>query len=706
VAESSPSLTGALADHRLPLRASEIEGLASVVAAALGASEAPASAPAASPHARWAAAVAKDLQAHAGRSVVMAGPWQPPAVHAAVHALNQRLGNVGQTVSYAPSVEARPIDQMASLRDLTAAMEAGQVQVLVVLGGNPVYDAPADLEFARRMDKVPLRIHIGLYDDETAERCHWHVPQTHPLEAWSDARAFDGTVTILQPLIAPLYAGCRSAHEVLAAFSSRPERSGYDIVRDYWKAQGVLGADETAWQRALHDGVLAAPAVVKGGSDPSASPAPHPPPAPAQGLEIVFRPDASVRDGRFANNGWLQELPRPLSKLTWDNAALMSPATAKSLGVSSEQTSLGSYTDVVELRYRGRTVKAPAWIVPGHPDGTVTVHLGYGRTRAGRVGTGVGFNAYALRTSDAPWFGGGLEVKKTGDRYLLACTQDHWSMEGRNPVRAGTLEEYEKKPDYAKEQFEVPPRELTLYPAYKYGGHAWGMAIDLNSCVGCNACTIACQAENNIPVVGKEQVGRGREMHWIRVDRYYSGPVESPETHHQPVPCMQCENAPCEVVCPVAATSHSDEGLNDMVYNRCVGTRYCSNNCPYKVRRFNFFLYSDFDTPSLKLQKNPDVTVRSRGVMEKCTYCVQRINRARIDARNEGRPIKDGEIKTACQAACPGEAIVFGDVNDPQSRVSKLKAEPRNYGLLAELNTRPRTTYLAHVKNPNPEMEG
>ena len=709
VAESSPSLTGALADHRLPMRASEVEGIARALAAGVGAEGGTAAA--SSPHGAWVAAVAKDLQAHAGRGVVMAGPWQPPAVHALARAINQRLGNVGQTATDAPPVGARPADATTSLVELAAAMEAGQVQVLAILGGNPVYDAPADLAFARKMDKVALRVHLGLYDDETAERCHWHVPAAHPLEAWSDARAFDGTVTIVQPLIAPLYAGCKSAHEVLAAFTVKPERSGYDIVREYWKAQGVVGADEKAWQRALHDGVLvaaapAAPAAAPGGAaaPTSAVPAPPPPAAPAQGLELVFRPDASVRDGRFANNGWLQELPRPLTKLTWDNAALMSPRTAQSLGISVASTALGSETDVVELRYRGRTAKAPAWIVPGHPDGTVTVHLGYGRTRAGRVGNGVGFNAYALRTSDAPWFGGGLEVKKTGDRYLLACTQDHWSMEGRNPVRAGTLEEYENDPAYARELFEHPSREMTLYPNFEYRGHAWGMAIDLNSCVGCNACTIACQAENNIPVVGKEQVGRGREMHWIRVDRYYSGPVENPETHHQPVPCMHCENAPCEVVCPVAATTHSDEGLNDMVYNRCVGTRYCSNNCPYKVRRFNFFLYADYETPSLKLQRNPDVTVRSRGVMEKCTYCVQRINRARIDARNEGRPIRDGEIRTACQAACPGEAIVFGDVNDPNSLVSRLKAEPRNYGLLADLNTRPRTTYLSHVKNPNPEM--
>jgi molybdopterin-containing oxidoreductase family iron-sulfur binding subunit len=423
--------------------------------------------------------------------------------------------------------------------------------------------------------------------------------------------------------------------------------------------------------------------------------------------ELIFRADPNLYDGRYGNNAWLQELPRPLTKITWDNAALMSPATAAKLGIHLRHTARGTITDEVELKYRGRSVRAPAWIMPGHPDGSITVHLGYGRTRAGRVGTGVGFSAYALRTSDAPWFGPGLEVGKTGAQYQLSVTQEHWSMEGRNLVRAVSVAEYGKEPHVVREMGEEPPPDSSLYgPGFAYTGHAWGMAIDLNACVGCNACVVACQAENNIPVVGKEMVGWGREMLWLRVDRYYEGPAEDPRTYFQPVPCMQCENAPCETVCPVAATVHSDEGLNDMVYNRCVGTRYCSNNCPYKVRRFNFFLYQDWDTPSLKLMRNPEVTVRSRGVMEKCTYCVQRIQHARIDANNEGRPIQDGEIQTACQQACPGRAIAFGDINQKGSTVAAWKATGRNYALLAELDTRPRTTYLAVVRDPNPEMPG
>ena len=708
--ECTPTLAGALADHRLPLKPSEVEEFTRALAAGVGvgAEASPAFGPG-SPRAAWVQALAKDLQAHAGSSVVVPGEYQTPAVHALAHAINAKLGNGGKTVLYRAPVEASPVDQLASLQELAADMDRGAVSLLVTFGGNAVFTAPADLDFAARMDKVPLRVHLGLHDDETAERCHWQVPETHPLEAWSDARAVDGTVTLLQPLIAPLYPAAKSAHEMLAAFSARPERSGYDLVREYWSTQ-PMGADfETAWRRALHDGFVAGlpaapsltPAVTPGDWGRAAA-------RPVEaGLEIAFRPDPSVHDGRHANNGWLQELPKPLTKLTWDNAALMGPETARSLGISIERDSLGSHTDVVEIRLEGRSVKAPAWIVPGHAEGSLTLHLGYGRRRAGRVGTGVGFNAYTLRTSAAPSWAGGAEARRTGERYRLACTQDHWSMEGRPVVRSASLEEYEKDPAFAQEVGEDPPRDLTLYPPHKYDGHAWGMSIDLNSCVGCNACMAACQSENNIPVVGKDQVARGREMHWIRVDRYYSGDPAKPETletHHQPLPCMHCENAPCEVVCPVAATVHSDEGLNDMVYNRCVGTRYCSNNCPYKVRRFNFFLYQDWDTPTFKLMRNPEVTVRSRGVMEKCTYCVQRISRARIDARNEGRPIRDGEIKTACQQACPGEAIVFGDVNDRQSRVSRLKAEPRNYALLGELNTRPRTTYLASVRNPNPEM--
>jgi molybdopterin-containing oxidoreductase family iron-sulfur binding subunit len=419
-------------------------------------------------------------------------------------------------------------------------------------------------------------------------------------------------------------------------------------------------------------------------------------PAKASGLEIVFAPDTAVYDGRFANVGWLQELPRPLTKLTWDNAAILSPATARRLGLDTE--------DVVEISYGRRAVTAPVLVQPGHAADAVTVHLGYGRVRAGRVANGTGFNAYAIRTADAPWIGSGAVLRKTGDRLPLAVTQGHHSMAGRAIVRTGTVGDFKADPEFPHHLAEAPPRSLSMYPEYKYEGYAWGMSIDQSVCTGCSACVVACVAENNTPVIGKAQVLRGREMQWLRIDRYFDGDPDNPGIHHQPMLCQHCENAPCEVVCPVAATTHSAEGLNEMTYNRCVGTRYCSNNCPYKVRRFNFLLYSDFDTPSLKLVHNPDVTVRSRGVMEKCTYCVQRINRARQDSKVQGRTIRDGDIVTACQAACPTEAIVFGNINDPASRVSKLRAEAHNYGVLAELNTRPRTTYLAEIKNPNPAI--
>ena len=717
VVESTPSLTGAQADHRLMLGAAEVEAVARALAGALDV--AGGGAASGSAHAEWTAPLARDLQAHRGRCVVMAGATQPPAVHALARAMNESLGAVGQTVEYLPPAQTQPVDPLASLRDLLADIDAGRVALLVIAGCNPVYTAPVDFDFAARFEKVALRVHLGLYHDETAERCHWHVPEAHSLEAWSDARAFDGTLTIQQPLIAPLYGG-RSLHELLAALTARPERTGYEIVREQWQARG--GADfERWWRRALHDGVVVEPPATA--TSPGTGTATGTGTGTATGTstgtstgstggvgtggyELIFRTDTNVYDGRFANNGWLQELPRPLTKLTWDNAAIISPATAQKLGVELRATARGMITDELELRYRGRTVRAPAWIMPGHPDGSVTVHLGYGRTRAGRVGTGVGFNAYALRTSDAPWFGAGLEVVKTGVQLKLAVTQEHWAMEGRNLVRAVSVAEYGQDPHVIQAMGHDPAPDTSLYPQFKYTGHAWGMAIDLSACVGCNACVVACQAENNIPVVGKEQVAMGREMLWLRIDRYYDGPAEDPRTYFQPVPCMHCENAPCETVCPVAATVHSDEGLNDMVYNRCVGTRYCSNNCPYKVRRFNFFLYQDWDTPSLKLMRNPEVTVRSRGVMEKCTYCVQRIQRARIDAGNEGRPIREGEIQTACQQACPGQAIVFGDINSKGSEVAAWKATPRNYGLLAELNTRPRTTYLGMVRNPNPEMPG
>ncbi len=765
--ESTPSLTGTKADHRLPLRASDIEAFARQIAAAVGAGGGAAAA--GGEHAAWIAAVAKDLQAHRGRSLVLAGEYQPAAVHSLAHAMNQALGNVGATVTYGPAIEAAPQQQDASLADLAKAMDAGQVQLLVILGGNPAFTAPVDLKFAERMAKVPLVVYQGLYVDETAHLSHWNIAEAHPLESWGDARAFDGTVTLIQPLITPLYEG-HSQYELLSVLAGQTARPPLEIVKDYWTrafngqggwtfrdAEGnpFPNADEF-WKRSVHDGFIRGTSLAEGGpatpfmsaakaaSTPpdatsgataaggetvaagaapvavaSQQPAPAEPaptaagsqpnpatsPASAAGLEIIFRPDPTVWDGRFANNGWLQELPKPLTKITWDATAWIHPSLADQHGLKDG--------DVIELRYRGNTARMPIFRVGGHPRQSVTVFFGYGRRMAGRVGNATGiaeqFNPFLLRTSDAPWFGTGLEIAKTGDRHLIATTQEHHLMEGRAPVRVASLDEYVRDPEIIAEMGEKPPESLSLFPVQKFDTpHKWGMSIDLTSCTGCGACTIACVAENNIPVVGKDQVYAGREMHWIRVDHYYTGDPEHEDTVqsvHQPIPCMQCENAPCELVCPVAATTHSTEGLNDMVYNRCVGTRYCSNNCPYKVRRFNFLLYSDWNTKSYYPLRNPDVTVRSRGVMEKCTYCVQRINQARIDAKREERPVRDGEIVTACEAVCPAEAIVFGDLNDANSRVSKLKSQERDYGVLEDLNTRPRTTYLAALRNPNPELE-
>jgi len=704
VAESTPSNTGAIADHRLPLASRDIEILAREVAARIGlpVRRAETLPPGLAPHARWIEAVAKDLERAGGAALVMAGETQPPIVHALAHAINDRLGASGTTVEYLEPVLARPESMAGSLEALAADMETGKVNLLLILGANPVYDAPADLAFAARMENVGLRIHMGLYDDETAELCHWHVPQAHELESWSDARSDDGAVTILQPMIAPLYGG-RTPHELLAYLHDKPGRSSYDLVRDYWTQTMREGQDfEKWWRRSLHEGIVQGTAsshrdvtLRDGWMDRPVTALDEP-----EAIEALFRPDASVYDGRFANLGWLQELPRPVTRLTWDNAALVSPALAEERGLSNG--------DVVELSSpeTGETVvEAPVWITPGQATRSVTLHLGYGRRRTGRVGEATGFDAYALRTSSTPWTLSGMRMAPTGRRRELACTQDHHSMEGRHLVRSASLEHYLEEPDFARHMVHEPARDMTIYKNFEYEGHAWGMTIDLNSCVGCNACVIGCQAENNIPVVGKDQVAVGREMHWIRVDRYFEGDLDNPGIVHQPVNCMQCEQAPCEPVCPVGATVHSSEGLNEMVYNRCVGTRYCSNNCPYKVRRFNFLLYSDFENPTIKMQKNPDVTVRSRGVMEKCTYCVQRINAARIEAQKEDRPIRDGEIRTACQQACPAQAISFGDINDEQSRVARLKADPRNYSLLGDINTRPRTTYLAAVRNPNPELE-
>jgi molybdopterin-containing oxidoreductase family iron-sulfur binding subunit len=726
VIETAVSNTGAKADHRLPLRAGEIEGFARALAARLGISAAESGS--AGEHERWVAAIAKDLSRdqRRGRCAVLAGDRQPPVVHLLAHALNERLGNVGKTVLHTSPVEEHPIDQAASLRELADAMDRGDVDTLITLGGNPVYTAPADLDFEQKMQRVPRRFHVGLYQNETARQCQWHIPEAHYLEAWGDTRAFDGTASIVQPLIEPLHGGM-SFHELLSALTHGNVRPGYETVRAHWHKNS--SDFDTFWQTSVHDGVIADTRfshkafslrdgwqkdVRSGGQKESVK----------SGYEIVFQPDPTLDDGRFANNGWLQELPKPIAKLTWGNAAIMSPATARELKVD-----LGSYArggerggyhpDVVELRLGEKKVRAPVWIMPGHADGSVTVYLGHGQDFAGRVGgtalQRVGFNAYPLRTMDHPWFAPGLEVQKTGLTSLVACTQQHHLMENRDPVRSATLEEYQKSPRFAHEREEeriaaqtarIGRRPLTLYEPREYPDRRWGMVIDLTTCTGCSACVVACQAENNIPVVGREQVADGREMHWLRVDRYLSGPADNPrEFHFQPVPCMHCENAPCEYVCPVEATVHSADGLNDMVYQRCVGTRFCSNNCPYKVRRFNFFRYADFTTETLRLQYNPDVTVRSRGVMEKCSYCVQRIRRAEIDAQVEGRRVADGEILTACQAVCPAQAIVFGDLNDKASTVRKWADSPLDYALLAELNTHPRTTYLAALRNPNPELE-
>ena len=675
--ESTVSITGAKADHRRAVRSSDIYKIASQIADAVE-GKGPAGDP-------WIDGLARDLQSARGRSLVIVGPQQPPEVHVLAHSMNASLGNAGQTIDYIDPVEPHPMEQLESLKQLTRDMQNGAVDLIVVLGGNPVYDAPADLDFAKHFANVRTRIHLGMYEDETSDLCHWHVPQAHYLESWGDIRSDDGTTTIMQPLINPLYGG-KSVYEVLSAILGQPTRSTYEIVKEAW------GSDEKSWRKAVHDGiVVSASSAVSGLSQRPGSRIP--PLQPEEGIEVVFRPDPTIYDGRFANNAWLQELPKPLTKIVWDNVALVSSVTAQRLDIRNE--------DVIEIKNGDRAIQAPVWISPGHAPDSITLFLGYGRTRAGTVGSNRGYNANNIRTSSTPWLIQNAQVRKTGDRYPLVSTQTHHLMENRHLVRRATVSDYAQHPRFAQEELEGPARELSLYPEYSPEEYAWGMSIDLSTCIGCNACVVACQAENNIPVVGKIQAGVSREMHWIRIDTYYEGDVDRPEVLFQPMLCQHCEKAPCEVVCPVGATTHSSEGLNEMTYNRCVGTRYCSNNCPYKVRRFNFFDFHAAEGSSMAMLYNPDVTVRSRGVMEKCTYCVQRINHARIDAKREDRSIRDGEVVTACQQACPADAIVFGNIADPNSRVSKLKAEPRNYGVLAELNTRPRTTYLAKLTNPN-----
>ena len=687
--ESAPSVSGSLADHHFSAKSSSVPAIAYQLAKACGAAapDVSGSAPA------WLNAVAQDLNNSKGRSVVVPGEFQPEAVHLAAYAINAALGNVGKTVRLLEGVEP---DNTHSLEELANDLNTGHVETLVILGPNPVYAAPATLGFADAIRKARVVVRLGQSFDETSRWSHWHIPEAHYLETWSDSRAFDGTTTIQQPLIQPLYGG-KSAHEILTILLGKPDQTSHDIVKTYWQSQNKTGDFDAVWKTSLHDGWMAGTAV--GTVNASGSVALPPlQAAEVTGLEVVFRPDPTIWDGAYSNNAWLQELPKPQTKMTWDNVVLISPKAATDMNVT-----IG---DMLRVTVGGKSTVGPAWILPGHAENSVTVHFGYGREAAGRVGNNIGYNAYSIQPREATWVTGG-SIAKTGEHYRLANTQETQTMAGRDPVRATDLAEFRKHPDFPTMEEKPLPRDETLYPRqWPYEGYKWGMAIDLNVCTGCSACIIACQAENNIPVVGKDQVARGRHMHWIRVDRYYSGNLDTPAMYNQPVPCMHCEQAPCEVVCPVAATVHSAEGLNEMVYNRCVGTRYCSNNCPYKVRRFNFYLYSDWQTPSLYGSRNPDVTVRSRGVMEKCSYCVQRIQEAKIQTEKEGRRVRDGEIQTACQQVCPTQAITFGDLNDRNSKVAKLQALPRNYGLLDDLNTRPRTTYLGYVRNPNEALRG
>jgi molybdopterin-containing oxidoreductase family iron-sulfur binding subunit len=708
VVESAYSVTGAAADHRLRVRPSEIAPLVLALAIELnkqglkldGLPEKGVY----RRNERWLGAVARDLLVYRDRSVLMAGRHQPAEVHALVAIINESLS--GHSGLYSTGfVKHTTHSNTVGVKDLTARMDAGEIGSLVVLGGNPVYDTPVDLEFSRCLRKVANSIHLSLHRDETSRACVWHLPMAHFLESWclvqNESDQFR-VRSVMQPLIEPLHGG-KSTVELLNLLATGSDQPGYDVVRKPWERFDRADFEKN-WRRTLHDGVFlleyhrVASNVMPDAASALDLAAFNMAQSGSGGIEAVFASDYSTHDGRFANNGWLQEIPDPITKLTWDNAALISPATA-----DKQELHNG---DIVTLQLNGRSVEIPVWIVPGQADSTVVLPLGYGRQNVGRIADGVGVDTYALRTSDALHFATGATMTKTGRRRDdMANTQDHSSMEGRPIIREATLEEYRKHPEFAREMVKHPPL-VSLWDEHDYSqGHQWGMAIDLNACIGCNACAVACQAENNVPIVGREQVGNGREMHWLRIDRYFGGDEDDPQMRFQPVACQHCENAPCEQVCPVAATVHDKEGLNTMVYNRCIGTRYCSNNCPYKVRRFNFFNFTKDLADTVKMAQNPDVTVRARGVMEKCTYCLQRINRARREAKLANTMMKDGDVVTACQQACPTSAIVFGDVNDPDSEVSQVKRRNRNYELLAELNVKPRTSFLARLRNPNPELE-
>ena len=727
--ESNFSVTGASADHRLRLQSRQIPAFAFALAAELGkqgldlgdlTAAAGAKGKLSPEAAKWAASIAKDLLANKGASLVVLGDRQPAAAHAVVHLVNAALGNVGATVSH-----VAPFDDLAD--GATALVELAKsfgsaIDTVVVLGGNPVFDAPADAGFARALGAAKLSVHVATHVDETSAASTWHLNRAHFLESWGDVRAEDGTASIVQPLIAPLYDGKTEIEVVRALLGDR--HKAYEAVRATWKKSFGVADDEKQWRRALHDGVIAGSALPREAvvASPSAVAAAVKAlaAAPTDGFDVVFSADTHAWDGRFANNGWLQELPDPMHKVTWTNVALVSPATARDLGLSEalalelppkagEKTDLSKGTDApaaehIVVTVGGVQVELPVVVAPGLADKTVHVTVGQGRKVAGKVGTGVGVDVYPLRTSAALDVASGT-VAKSATPARIARTQEHFQMEGRPLVREATLAEFVKDPDFAKKLVEAEDQGQ-MWPAFTYNGHKWGMAIDLNACLGCGVCVVACQAENNIPVVGPEGVLLSREMHWLRLDRYFEGTPDDPRSVTQPVTCQHCENAPCEQVCPVGATVHGVEGTNDMAYNRCIGTKYCGNNCPFKVRRFNYFNYQ-MDVPEThKMQFNPDVTVRARGVMEKCSFCIQRINEAKIGAHREQRErLRDAEVVTACQQSCPTLAIHFGDLNDASSKVSKVIESPRTYRLLEEINVRPRVHYLAKVRNPNPELE-
>ncbi|QQO23440.1 TAT-variant-translocated molybdopterin oxidoreductase [Bradyrhizobium diazoefficiens] len=693
--ESTPTLLGAKADHRLAIRPDEIPGALRYLAGLLGAGPQTWS-QAESRHSDWLRAAADDLDQHKGKALVHAGREQPVEVHLLADAINAKLDAFGNTVKPIASVEAMPGSKRQSLVELADDMASGKVDTLLIMGANPVYDAPADLDFAGRLRHVPFSVSVALYEDETAVACKWRIPAAHVFETWGDARAFDGTVTIMQPQVRPMYAG-RAPQEILGVLLGDSSADPYALLRDYWRRrvqQENRGDFEEFWHGALQRGIVADTAQPALSIKPTPDAAVEEAPAtasPQPPLQALFRPDEGLWDGRHAHNPWLLEMARAFTRLTWDNAALLAPSTAKRLGVDTH--------DVVEISIEKAKLRAPVFVLPGQAPDCITLPLGWGRTADG-LGAKSGFNAYTIRHSGRPWVADVSALVKTGETDRLATTQNQDRVIGRDLIREGDLAEFNSDPGKIVKQKKAE----SLYQPFDYPDRAWAMTVDLNSCIGCQACTIACQAENNVPIVGKDQVLAGRVMHWLRVDRYYSGSTDAPEMAFEPMPCMHCEQAPCEVVCPVHATVHDHEGLNLMVYNRCVGTRFCSNNCPYKVRRFNFYGYAEENERAAE-SWNPEVTVRGRGVMEKCTYCIQRIRTVQIDAEKEDRKIADGEVRTACQQSCPTQAIIFGDRNDKGSAVAGRKAWPIDYALLDDLNTRPRTTYSALIRNPNPAIK-